>query len=99
MNKELLEKNVGILKKAVFGQVGLLAVAIVCIIVGILTSAKSPSVGDWLSRIGIVAGALSIVPYLLAIVYAYLVQDQLKKEGLYPHGAWHLVGLFRIPCG
>jgi hypothetical protein len=33
----------------------------------------------------------SILPYIAAVVFAYIVQDKLHKSGLYKGGAWQIV--------
>jgi hypothetical protein len=41
--------------------------------------------------IGLSVFFLSLVPYIVSLVFSYRVQDKLNKSGLYKPGAWQIV--------
>ena len=85
-----LRRDVGRLWKATLLHMLVLGSGLLGILLA-ATLVSSPIQSDWVLRFGFVLVFSSLVPWLPAIAFAYLVEDRLYRSGVHPRPGWHVI--------
>ena len=90
LDSRALRRDVSKLWNATLLYVSVLAAGLLGILVA-ATIISSPAQSEWVLRFGFVMVFASLIPYLPAIAFAYLVQDRLYKSGVHSRPGWHVI--------